>query len=167
MSNAKFAIDAVKNPVAFNPKNLGDSINSKYLDLFPSLTADENTLVFMRRDPYGKDWNEDFYISHFVKDHWTKARNMGDELNSIYQDGAMSLTNKGNEMYFASDRKGGFGSVDIYYSQRKNGKWTIPVNLGASVNSVAWETQPSISADGKTLYFVSTRPGVMVVATFG
>lgn len=159
LSNAKFAIEAVKNPVPFNPKNLGDSINSKYLDLFPSLTADENTLVFMRRDPYGKDWNEDFYISHFVKEHWTKARNMGDELNSIYQDGAMSLTNKGNEMYFASDRKGGFGSVDIYYSQRKNGKWTIPVNLGASVNSVAWETQPSISADGKTLYFVSTRPG--------
>ena len=159
LSNAKFAIEAVKNPVPFNPINLGDSINSKYLDLFPSLTADENTLVFMRRDPYGKDWNEDFYISHFVKEHWTKARNMGDELNSIYQDGAMSLTNKGNEMYFASDRKGGFGSVDIYYSQRKNGKWTIPVNLGASVNSVAWETQPSISADGKTLYFVSTRPG--------
>ncbi len=158
LSNAKFALEAVKNPVPFNPINLGDSINSKYLDLFPSLTADENTLVFMRRDPYGKDWNEDFYISHFVKERWTKARNMGDELNSIYQDGAMSLTNKGNEMYFASDRKGGFGSVDIYYSQRKNGKWTIPVNLGASVNSVAWETQPSISADGKTLYFVSSRP---------
>ena len=159
LANAKFAMEAVKNPVPFNPINLGDSINSKYLDLFPSLTADENTLVFMRRDPYGKDWNEDFYISYFVKDHWTKARNMGDGLNSLYQDGAMSITNKGNEMYFASDRKGGFGSVDIYYSQRKNGKWLLPVNLGATINSVAWETQPTISADGKTLYFVSTRPG--------
>ncbi len=159
LTNAKFAIDAVKHPVPFNPIHLSDSINTKYQEAFPTLTADENTLVFMRRDPAGKDWNEDFYISHFNKDHWTNARNMGDALNSIYQDGAMSLTNLGNEMYFATDRSGGFGSLDIYYSHRKNGAWTNPENLGTSINSPAWETQPSISADGKTLYFVSSRPG--------
>ncbi len=159
IANATFAKEAVKHPVPFNPIHLSDSINTKYQEAFPTVTADENTLVFMRRDPYANDWNEDFYISHFNKDHWTKARNMGDELNSIYQDGAMSLTNLGNELYFASDRKGGFGSLDIYYSQRKNGKWTYPENLGATINSVAWETQPSISADGKTLYFVSSRAG--------
>lgn len=117
--NAIFAKEAMKHPVPFNPIHLSDSVNTKYQEAFPTLTADENTLVFMRRDPAGKDWNEDFYISHFNKDHWTNARNMGDALNSIYQDGAMSLTNLGNEMYFASDRKGGFGTQDIYYSQRK------------------------------------------------
>ena len=159
LMNAKFAKEAVKHPVPFNPIHLSDSINTKYQEAFPTVTADENTLVFMRRDPAGKDWNEDFYISHFNKDHWTNARNMGDQLNSIYQDGAMSITNLGNEMYFASDRKGGFGTQDIYYSQKKNGQWTYPENLGATINSVSWESQPSISADGKTLYFVSSRSG--------
>ncbi|TSA51232.1 MAG: hypothetical protein D4R43_01045 [Sphingobacteriales bacterium] len=159
IANAKFAMEAVKHPVPFNPIHLSDSVNTKYQEAFPTLTADENTLVFMRRDPVAKDWNEDFYISHFNKDHWTKARNMGEALNSIYQDGAMSLTNLGNEMYFATDRSGGFGSLDIYYSHRKNGSWSEPENLGPAINSPAWETQPSISADGKTLYFVSSRPG--------
>ncbi len=159
MSNARFAIEAVKHPLPFNPVSLGDSINTQYQELFPSLTADENTLVFMRKDPDGKDWNEDFYISKYINGAWTYARNMGSDLNSPQQDGAMSITNLGNEMYFASNRSGGFGSVDIYYSKRKNGRWSVPENLGPTVNSVAWETQPSISADGKTLYFVSTRPG--------
>ncbi|GDX52227.1 hypothetical protein LBMAG27_12740 [Bacteroidota bacterium] len=159
LMNAIFAKEAMKHPVPFNPIHLSDSVNTKYQEAFPTLTADENTLVFMRRDPAGKDWNEDFYISHFNKDHWTNARNMGDALNSIYQDGAMSLTNLGNEMYFASDRKGGFGTQDIYYSQKKNNQWTYPENLGATINSVSWESQPSISADGKTLYFVSSRSG--------
>ncbi len=159
LSNARFAIEAVKHPLPFNPVSLGDSINTQYQELFPSLTADENTLVFMRKDPDGKDWNEDFYITKYVNGKWSVARNMGGDLNSPQQDGAMSITNLGNEMYFASNRSGGFGSVDIYYSKRKNGKWSVPENLGPTINSVAWETQPSISADGKTLYFVSTRPG--------
>ena len=159
LANAKFAMEAVKHPVPFNPINLGDSVNTKYYELFPSLTADENTLVFMRRDPAGKDWNEDFYFTHFVNGHWTPAKNLGDQLNSLYQDGAMSITNLGNEMYFASDRPGGFGRIDLYYSQKKNGVWSTPYNLGATINTPGWDSQPSISADGKTLYFVSTRPG--------
>ncbi|MBK8884839.1 MAG: OmpA family protein [Bacteroidales bacterium] len=63
-------------------------------------------------------------------------------------------------MYFtACDRPGGVGSCDIYFSSFNDGKWTEPYNLRSPVNSSYWESQPSISADGKILFFSSSRPG--------
>ena len=63
-------------------------------------------------------------------------------------------------MYFtACDRPGGLGSCDIYFSAFNDGKWSEPYNLRSPVNSSHWESQPSISADGKTLFFSSNRPG--------
>jgi outer membrane protein OmpA-like peptidoglycan-associated protein len=63
-------------------------------------------------------------------------------------------------MYFtACDRQGGMGSCDIYFSYYSDGRWSQPSNIGPPVNSRSWESQPSISADGKTLFFSSSRPG--------
>jgi hypothetical protein len=65
-------------------------------------------------------------------------------------------------MYFtACDRPGGVGSCDIYFSAFNDGRWSEPYNLRTPVNSSHWESQPSISADGKTLFFSSNRPGGM------
>jgi outer membrane protein OmpA-like peptidoglycan-associated protein len=63
-------------------------------------------------------------------------------------------------MYFtACNRPDGLGRCDIYFSMIDGKNWSLPKNIGAPVNSEYWESQPSISADGKTLYFVSNRPG--------
>jgi hypothetical protein len=63
-------------------------------------------------------------------------------------------------MYFtACERPGGYGSCDLYFSAYKNGTWSTPVNLRPPVNSQYWESTPSISADGSTLFFASNRPG--------
>ena len=65
-------------------------------------------------------------------------------------------------MYFtACDRPGGMGSCDIYFSAFNDGKWSEPYNLRSPVNSSHWESQPSISADGKRLFFSGNRPGGM------
>jgi outer membrane protein OmpA-like peptidoglycan-associated protein len=64
--------------------------------------------------------------------------------------------------YGSSDRKG-YGSCDIFYSQKVNGKWSKPMNAGPTINTRNWETQPSFSSDGKTLYFIRgsvTREGI-------
>jgi hypothetical protein len=91
---------------------------------------------------------------------WGNAFNAGSPLNSGQNEGAQSLSSDGNYMYFtACDRSGGLGSCDIFFSASENGKWSLPVNLGSPVNSSSWESQPSINADGKMLFFSSNRPG--------
>ncbi|MBK6730761.1 MAG: PD40 domain-containing protein [Bacteroidetes bacterium] len=53
----------------------------------------------------------------------------------------------------------GFGSCDIYYSLKIGNEWTYPENAGRNINSGNWDSQPSVSADGKYLFYTSNRPG--------
>ncbi len=164
--NCEFAIEAMKNPVPFNPESIGSSINTVDDEYWPSLTADGQTMMFTRQSS-GKDGTmrtgleqEDFYISFFSDNNWQKAINAGAPLNTNQNEGAQSISSNGSYMYFtACDRSVGLGSCDLYFSSFTDGKWTEPSNLRHPVNTSAWESQPSISADGKTLFFSSNRPG--------
>jgi outer membrane protein OmpA-like peptidoglycan-associated protein len=103
---------------------------------------------------------EDFYISYFTKGVWQKAFNAGAPLNTDQNEGAQTLSSNGEYMFFtACNRPGGIGNCDLYFSAFKGGKWTEPSNLGSPVNTKHWESTPSVSADGKTLFFSSSRPG--------
>ena len=164
--NCQFAIEAVKNPVPFSPESVGEGINTTDDEYWPSITADGQTLMFTRQArPGEKDQRkiisqEDFYISYRSEMKWEKAINAGAPLNSGQNEGAQSLSSDGNYMFFtACDRSNGLGSCDIFFSANSDGKWSIPVNLESPVNSSSWESQPSINANGKMLFFSSTRPG--------
>ncbi len=167
LASCLFALDAIKNPVDFDPMNPGPSINSIYSEYSPALTADEQTLIFTRKIPLnghtGKDrliYHEDFFISHSREGSWSKAQNLGRPLNTDGNEGAQTITADGRHMYFtACNRPDGFGSCDIYYSHLRRGVYSRPVNVGRPLNSAAWESQPSVSADGNTIYFASNRPG--------
>ena len=166
IGNCEFALNALKNPVAFSPENAGPGINTNDDEYWPSITADGNTMMFTRQTsgdvstPYGRPPQEDFYISTRSDDKWNSAINAGAPLNTSQNEGAQSLASGGSYMYFAAcDRAGGVGSCDIYFSAFNAGKWTQPYNLGPPVNSTYWESQPSVSADGKMLFFSSSRPG--------
>lgn len=162
-----FIIHALNNPVDFNPESLGDSINSRYDEYWPSLTADEEMLVFTRqvlRNPSGsqamQNKREDFYYSKKIDGIWTKAGELGYPINTDMNEGAQSLSVDGRLMYFtACNRDDGYGSCDIYVSVKEGDNWRAPVNLGPPINTAVWEAQPSVSPDGKTLYFVSNRAG--------
>ncbi len=166
IANCSFALEAMEKPVDFNPIRMGDEINSKYDDYWPSVTADDKTMVFTRLDlldpkmpPEGAK-NENFYLSDKQDGIWTEAQKLGPPVNTIRNEGAQSLTADGNFMYFtACNREDGLGSCDLYVSSRLKGKWLPPSNLGSPVNSKGWDTQPSIAPDGRTLYFTSNRPG--------
>lgn len=164
--NCEFAINAMKNPVPFNPVSVGSAINTTDDEYWPSITADGKTLMFTRQtrnsdsnSPFGQG-QEDFYISYFSDNAWQLAINAGAPLNTPQNEGAQTLSSDGSYMYFtACSRPGGLGSCDIYFSAFLDGKWSEPYDLGKPVNTSNWESQPSISADGKTLYFSSNRPG--------
>ena len=164
--NCEFAIEAMKNPVPFNPESVGNSINTEDDEYWPSMTADGQTMMFTRQKTHGdqhtslRELQEDFYISYFADNCWQKAFNAGTPLNTKQNEGAQSISSNGNYMFFtACDRSDGLGSCDLYFSAFINGSWTEPSNLRHPVNSASWESQPSISADGKILYFSSSRPG--------
>ncbi len=163
-----FAISAVKNPVLFDPENLGDSVNSPKNEYWPSLSVDESTLIFTVLDPKNPDqpveygnMQEDFYASVKKADGtWSRRHNLGKPLNSSDNEGAQSLSADGSTLYFtACNRPDGMGLCDIYRSRKENNSWSTPENLGPPLNSGYSDKQPSVSADGKTLFFASDRPG--------
>jgi ribosomal protein L24E len=80
--------------------------------------------------------------------------------NTASEDGQPNVRRDGRELFFYSNRPGTLGGNDIYAATRRwNEPWSTPANLGPNVNSAASETRPSLSWDGNTLYFGSTRPG--------
>ncbi|MCS6917091.1 MAG: OmpA family protein [Chitinophagales bacterium] len=157
--NAAFAREARQHPVPFAPKPLPSAVNSDWPEYLPSLSGDEQTLVFTRRLGKGAAAQEDFYLSHKINGQWRAAEPIV-SLNTPRNEGGQTLTADGKAMYFVRcDQPGGFGSCDIYYAERDADRWSAPQNLGPPVCTPAWETQPSIAADGRTLYFVSNRSG--------
>ncbi len=168
VKNCEFALKALKNPVPFNPVNLGSAINTTDDEYWPSITADGQTLIFTRQPRMTENKGifetvqEDFYISYNQNNIWQKAVNAGSPLNTNQNEGAQTLSSNGKYMFFtACNRPGGMGSCDIYFSAFNDGKWTEPFNIGPPVNTKYWESQPSVSADGKLLFFSSNRPGGM------
>ena len=158
-----FSIDAIKHPVDFKPENLGNGVNSTLDDYWPSLSADEQTLVITRlikSDDFFKKVQEDFFISHWENNGWSVAKNLGYPINTSDNEGAQTLSGDGRLMVFtACNRNDGLGRCDLYWSIRRGDKWSIPQNMGRPINTAYRETQPSITPDGRTLYFASDRPG--------
>jgi outer membrane protein OmpA-like peptidoglycan-associated protein len=167
LARSEFGLKAMANPVPFEPENLGAAINSLHDEYAPTLTADEQTLIFTRKKPredknylhLGREY-EDFYVSYRKNGEWTPAVNLGPPINTQFNEGAQSISADGMHLYFtACNRPDGMGSCDIYYARRVGDEWSRPVNLGPPVNTSSWDSQPSISPDGRTLFFVSNRRG--------
>ena len=167
ISNSKFAINAIQNPVPFKPIDLDENINTKYDEYWPCLTADEEMVVFTRLLPKNennpnafRNRQEDLFFSTFDNNSWQKAINMGYPINTPDNEGAESITTDGKKMYFTvCNREGSVGKCDIYMSEKLGNGWSVPINVGEPLNSNLSEKQPFISSDGKTLYFASNRPG--------
>jgi outer membrane protein OmpA-like peptidoglycan-associated protein/tetratricopeptide (TPR) repeat protein len=166
LEKCKGAVKLLNHPVPFKSVNMGDNINSEDDEYWPSITVDGKTLIFTRlvgskisNEQRKVIAQEDFYTSHLVDNVWQKCEPLS-TINTIYNEGAQSISTDGKLLFFtACTRTDGIGSCDIYFSRNKNGEWSVAQNAGNPVNSPAWESQPSISANGEYLYFVSNRKG--------
>jgi len=167
-ANAKFAKNAIQNPKPFKPVNIGPGINTAFPEYFPTLTVDGKTLLFTRQISDSRvqhyQAQEDFFVSHFENDKWNTSYPMPPNVNTINNEGAPTIAPDGKSLIFVgcSDETGtyygenreGKGSCDLFFTRKIGNKWTNPINLPGNVNTMHWETQPSLSADGKTLYFI-------------
>lgn len=150
-------------PIRVFIDNAGATVNSKYSDYGPVISADESELFFTSRregttggaiDPGINEYMEDIYVSSKVNGKWTQAINLGPPVNTAEHDANSGLSADGQKLlvYNAS------GHGDLYESTLIGDKWQAPKSLGKNINSSAHESSACYSADGKSIYFVSDNP---------
>ena len=159
LQNCEFALKAISSPTGPEPTRLGEPLNTYYFQYFPALTADNRFLIYTVRPTLTSD--EEIMVVKFNKDGslGTPAP-ISAAINTPYNEGAATISGDGKTLVFTScDRPNAVGSCDLYISRRTGNNWSKPQNMGRTVNSTAWDSQPSLSADGRTLYFTSDRRG--------
>ncbi len=154
-------------PVNVTITNLGEAINSEFIESNPSVTADGKTLIFTTcrpgntgglKDPINGLYFEDIWMSErdTVTGEWQDAENIKGALNTKEHDASCCISADGNVIYIYKSVNGG----DIYYSKkRKNGEWRTPEVVKGKVNSTYFETSASVTVDKKKLFFISEKPG--------
>ncbi len=154
IADCDFQLDAEKNTIPFNPIRMGEQINTINREYFPSISADGETFFFTRVEK----GQEDIFYANKKGEEWTEARPIPG-VNTQENEANQSISADGKTIVFTAcnRRNTGYGSCDLYISEFKNGEWQPARNMGRAINSGAWESQPSISADGRTLYFTSKR----------
>lgn len=125
-----------------------------------SISIDNKHLYFaMQRQEGGAQPNCDIYVSDYADESWSEIRKLSANINHpVYWDSQPTIAADGITLYFASDRPGGYGGIDLYVTKKdpKTGVWSVPVNLGPKINTKGDEKTPFIHSDSETLYFSST-----------
>lgn len=145
--------------------NMGDAINSSDGDYGPALNATDDILIFTSKRNkiergFQKIDNEDLMISRKEGDYWMEAEHLK-EINTPYNEGSACMSKDGKKIIFSRcSSPDSFGSCDLYeIHQQEDGTWGKAHNLGQHINSMYWDSHPSLSHSGDTLYFASDRLG--------
>lgn len=151
------------------PVNLGQPVNSSSFEGAPCISADGLEMYFVASRPGGSGSIDIMATGRKTKDSpWSPPINLGPTVNSAAAENGPSISADGLELYFSEatwssppPRPGGMGRADLWVTTRKtkDDPWVTPVNLGPTVNGPYSDCSPSISTDGLSLYFHSTRPG--------
>jgi hypothetical protein len=144
------------------PANLGSPVNTGNWDGVPSISTDGLSLIFSSNRPGGQG-DVDLWESKraTVDDPWRAPVNLGPAVNSTSLDWTQCVSADGLELYLGSERPGGNGQSDIWVATRgtRQDDWSMPRNLGPTVNSSAFDGFPGLSPDGLLLFITSERSG--------
>ena len=141
------------------PEAMGKPINTSYWEGGACITADGKTLYFTSERSGGQGHSDIWKVERLNKHEWGKPVNLGDVVNSPYDEVGVFIAPDGKSLFFCSNGKNSMGSYDIFRSTLENGHWQKPVNLGYPINTVAKDGPFVVSADGQIGYFASDRTG--------
>lgn len=171
LENIEIYVQLINNPVDYNPVALAN-VNSKHDEYLPLISPDGDYLWFTKRVfSDNADFKETFMISEKtsektdIKEKFSKGTVMPYPFNDGRNQGAATITADNNKMFITicgleRDAYTSYKNCDIYYTIRKHGNWQRLERFGSEINNVlSFESQPSITADGKTLFFASARRG--------
>jgi outer membrane protein OmpA-like peptidoglycan-associated protein len=152
------------NPQRVFVDNLGPTINTSYPEYGPSITADEETLIFTarrdnstggKRDENDNGFFEDVYVSNKKNGKWSQSVQLSKNVNTEGHDAPAGLSPDGTKLYVY--RQTGRDGGDIYESTLFGSDWEPPVHMNKNINSKYHESSVSLSFDGKRIYFVSNK----------
>lgn len=132
-----------------------EGVNSPKNEGAQCLSADGRFIVFTACNRESGIGSCDLYFSMEQNGNWTPVQNMGYPINSPAWESTPSISANGRVLFFSSDRRGGIGGRDIWYSELTADGWGTPQNMGDVINTSGGEEAPFIHPDGKTLYFMS------------
>jgi outer membrane protein OmpA-like peptidoglycan-associated protein len=137
-------------------KIIDGSINDEPFKGAISISANGDYIIFAGEFKTLGFGNFDLYISYKQDDGWSQPQNLGSNINTENWESSPCLSPDGNILYFSSNRQGGHGGKDLYFSKKQpNGKWGLAQNMGGNINSNGNETSPYIHTDNQTFYFTS------------
>jgi outer membrane protein OmpA-like peptidoglycan-associated protein/Tfp pilus assembly protein PilF len=144
---------------AWQPGQPVEELNTPHNESSPSISADGQAMVFASN---AHNNNFDLYYARRERSGWSRPERLPAPISTGAWESQPALSADGRELYFVSDRVGGFGQLDIWVSRRlDDGTWGAPQNLGPSINTPLNEQAPFIHPDGQTLYFMSKgHPGM-------
>ncbi len=145
--------------------NMGQNVNSNYSDYGPTLGIHNDLMLLTsKRNIVVRDFseveNEDLFYAEYLDGIWDESKPLA-EINTPYNEGSACLSKDGQTLFFARcDAPNVYGNCDILSAQKQeDGSWGEIVNLGINVNSIAWDSHPSLSHSDDTLFFASDRIG--------
>jgi hypothetical protein len=141
------------------PESLGKPVNSSYWEGGACVSADGKRYFFSSERPDGQGQSDIWMVEKIGKEQWGTPVNLGAEVNSPYDEAGMFLAPDGKTLFFCSNGPRSMGGYDVFRTVYENGKWSMPENLGYPINSSGKEGQLTISADARTAYISSDRPG--------
>ncbi len=137
-------------------KALVGNINSNNNEGALNISQDGQWLLFTGCNFPDTHGSCDLYISYLTDQGWSTPENLGSNFNTEFWESTPSLSPDKRDLYFTSNRPGGYGGNDIYVCHRgDNGQWSPPENMGPTINTAGDESAPFIHADNLTLYFTS------------
>lgn len=138
------------------PIPIDSFLNTRYNEGTCTISADGNILIYTSCDAPDSFGSCDLYITYKVNGQWQKAANMGNKINSRSWDSQPSLSADGSMLFFSSNRRGGYGGNDIWFSQRmEDGSWSEVKNVGPVINTPQDEVSPFIYFNNEQLFFAS------------
>lgn len=161
IKSCDYAVEAVKSPRKFQPMSLGDGVNTPDDEYMPTVTADERYIYFTRLEHMGRAADENIWMSEQLNSKWGPAALVDRPISTDeYIEGATCISQSGKYLFFTSSRRpDSEGDCDIYFTKRLGDTWDRPNHMNIRINKPGKDTQPCISADGRSLFFVSNRPG--------
>ncbi len=144
------------------PQKLNSTINTEFRETHACFSPDGKSLYFTSDRPGGLGGLDIYVAQRLANGDWGRAVNLGSPINSEQDEEGPFAHHDGITIYFSSKGHGSIGGYDIFYSRLENGTWTLPKNVGYSVNTSKDDVFFILSADGTKAYFASFKDG-----TFG
>ncbi|MFH1319790.1 MAG: hypothetical protein ABII90_03945 [Bacteroidota bacterium] len=172
LENAENGRKLVEDPVVVRIENIGPPINTVGHEYVPVISADESILMFTYRgekstgglqnkfgdpDPKGKYFEDILMSVKLGWESWSEPEGLGGNINIRGHDACLGLAADGQKLFVYKDTEGTSG--DIYVSELSGFEWGDPVRLDTTINTIYWEGNASLSANKRTLFFSSEKPG--------